>query len=175
MSKQLKRIVTMANALLAKRKEVEQLTEQLRIAKEQQAQIELVDLPELMREVELKSFQLADGSAVILEEDFHCGITKANHGKAMAWLDDHGFGGLIKTQIKIEFNREDYAEAVKFDGKLQEELEQAHLVADHTLIENIHAGTLKAFIREQLKEGNHIPVDLFSIHPYPKVHIHPST
>lgn len=174
MNSQLKRIVAMANYLIMKQREVNNLKEQLNKAYKEQLRIEMEDLPELMREAELNSFELKDGSTVTLDNDISCGITKANYANALAWLEKHGFGGLIKTQIQIDFNRDDYEQAIKIDQLLLSQLEKIHVDAGHQLKETIHTGTLKSFIKEQMRKGKTVPAKLFSIHPLMKVSIKPS-
>jgi len=39
------------------------------------------------------------------------------------------------------------------------------------VMENVHAATLKKFIKEELEKGSTVPFDLFSVHPYSKVKI----
>lgn len=167
----LERIMNMAEQLLATQAQVARLTAELEEAQKQQTRLEQEDLPELMREVELTSFRMKDGREIELVDEISCGITKENNEAAMAWLDKNNFGGLIKTLVKMAFNREDRDAAVKFAGDVEAQAKAQGVSVQPEVVESIHASTLKAFIKEELSKGHSIPFDLFSIHPYSKVKI----
>lgn len=171
MSDQLERIMTMAEQLLQTQGRVKQLTDELADTKREMSRLEQEDLPELMREVGFSSFCLNDGSIVELTDDLSCGIADANRREAMAWLDSNGFGGLIKTKLEIIFNREDREFAIKLADRMADEAEKEEVIIDREVVENVHAATLKKFIKEEMEKGNAVPFDLFSIHPYSKVKI----
>lgn len=167
----LERIMMMADQLLATQAEVARLTEALEKAQAQQTRLEQEDLPELMREVELTSFRMKDGSEIELVDEISCGITKENSAAAMAWLDKNNFGGIIKTLVKMTFNREDREAAVTLAHEIEAKAKEQGVSAIPEVAESVHAATLKAFVKEELSKGNAIPFDLFSIHPYSKVKI----
>ncbi len=114
---------------------------------------------------------MKDGSEIELVDEISCGITKENNQEAMAWLDKNNFGGIIKTLVKMAFNREDRATAVKLAGDVESRAKEQGATVLPEVIENVHASTLKAFVKEELSKGHAIPFDLFSIHPYSKVKI----
>jgi hypothetical protein len=167
----LERIMTMAEQLLAAQAEVARLTEELAAAQAQQIRLEQEDLPELMREIELTSFRMKDGREIELVDEISCGITKENNQQAMAWLDKNNFGGIIKTLVKMAFNREDRETAVKLSHDLEAQAKQQGVMVLPEVVESVHAATLKAFVKEEMSKGHTIPFDLFSIHPYSKVKI----
>lgn len=167
----LERIMVLAEQLLATQAEVARLTEELEAAQKQQTRLEQEDLPELMREVELTSFRMKDGREIELVEEISCGISKENNEAAMAWLDKNNFGGIIKTLMKVSFNREDREVAVKIANDVEADAKQFGVTVMPEVVENVHAATLKSFVKEELSKGHAIPFDLFSIHPYSKVKI----
>lgn len=114
-------------------------------------------LPELMKDAGLESFKLADGSTVGVKSDVKCGITQANAARAFAWLEEHEFGGIIKSKLVSEFGREELEEAQKAIDLLSEAGFQAELNR------TVHPATLKSFVKERLEEGDDIPVDVFGI------------
>ena len=171
MSDQLERIMTMAEQLLHTQDRVQQLTDELAETKREMVRLEQEDLPELMREVGFTSFTMKDGRMVELADEISCGITADNHKLAMAWLDENGFGGLIKTKLEVMFNREDRELAIKLADRMAEEAEREEVIIDREVMENVHAATLKKFIKEELEKGSTVPFDLFSVHPYSKVKI----
>lgn len=173
MNEQLTRIRAMADMLRSAQSEVRRLTESLEAAKEVANRLEREDLPELMREVGLTSFSLTDGSKVDLVDDLACNITQENHQDAIAWLDENGFGGLVKTQMQVTFNREDRVAALALAAMLSYEAKKGKIEIDPVVSEKVHPATLKSFIKEELSKGTSVPFDLFSIHPYSKVKIKP--
>lgn len=122
--------------------------------------IKRVDLPELMKEFDLKSFGLNDGTKIEIKEDVEANISEDNRAAAHAWLVEHGFGGLIKTQVVVAFGRDQQEEAEALAARLREEHDD---VAEFA---NVHPQTLKAFVREQMEKGNALPESLFGISPF---------
>ena len=171
MSEQLERIMTMAEQLLQTQDRVKALADELAETKREMIRLEQEDLPELMREVGFTSFSMKDGRIIELADELSCGITDENRPAAMAWLDKNGFGGLIKTKLEVMFNREDREFAVKLADRMADEAEREEIIIDREVVENVHAATLKKFIKEEMEKGNAVPFDLFSIHPYSKVKI----
>lgn len=171
MSEQLTRIRTMAERLVIAQKEVKCLEEALEAAKDVEKRLEREDLPELMRELGFTSFTLTDGSKAELVDDVACNITAENHEDAIRWLDQNGFGGLVKTQMQVTFNREDRDAAIKLAQGVLLAAKAAHVEIEPIVSEKVHPATLKSFIKEELGKGAKVPFDLFSIHPYSKVKI----
>lgn len=155
MSGEIQRAVALAKLMVSAQDRVADLEEQLSVAKRDLARIETEDLPELMREIELTSFQLEDGSTVSVEEMVTCSITEARRAEAHAWLLEHGFGGLIKTEVSVAFGRGEHAAA-----------EACAASIGGTLKEAVHPSTLKSFVKEQMTAGRPVPFDLFSVHPF---------
>lgn len=154
---ELKRITDLANLMVTQRKYVEEMEERLTAAKSELRRIETEDLPELMREIGMKSFQLEDGSVVEVTDEVDCSITEANRARAHDWLLANGFGGLIKTEVVVAFGKGEHEAAMKC-------AEEVGGVAQ----ERVHPSTLKSFIKEQMAKGAAVPFDLFSVHPYSK-------
>jgi len=163
--------MTMAEQLLQTQDRVKALADELAETKREMIRLEQEDLPELMREVGFTSFSMKDGRIIELADELSCGITDENRPAAMAWLDKNGFGGLIKTKLEVMFNREDREFAVKLADRMADEAEREEIIIDREVVENVHAATLKKFIKEEMEKGNAVPFDLFSIHPYSKVKI----
>lgn len=160
----LQRVATMARQLTELQDAIEQLNQQLAEAKAQERRISEEDLPNLMAEVGLSELKLDTGETVTITEQVQAAITQANTKQAIDWLVDHGFGGIVKTRLIIDYDFEDRGEAV---GTAQQ-FEQHHLTE---LKETVHPQTLRAFVREQMESGANIPADLFSIHPFSKAKI----
>lgn len=153
----LERIVALARLLRQHQVTVETLTDELTDAKEALRKVEQEDLPELMRELGLELMRLEDGSTVEVVNEVQCAITEAHRPAAHAWLQDNGFGGLIKTEVSVAFGRGEQAAALALAAQI-----------GGTLKEAVHASTLKAFVKEQMEAGTKVPFDLFSVFPYAK-------
>ena len=119
-------------------------------------------LPSVMQEIGLKSFVLNDGSTITIKDEMACSISKEGKPAAFHWLRENGHGDIIKHTISIDFNKEEDDKASNFIAFC----EKHHLRPADDL--KVHPQTLKAFIKEQLANGNEIPLDLFGAHPYSK-------
>lgn len=158
----LKRVVELAERLQDKIAEFNSLKDSLEIAKAEMLRLEREDLPELMSEVGLEEFRLKDGTVVKITEDCSAAITDATRERALRWLIDNDFGGLIKTQVTVEFGRGDRESA----EALAQELAESRSGVECK--EAVHPSTLKAFVKEQMRDGKPIPMDLFNVYPYSK-------
>lgn len=160
------RIAQLAQLMIEQQRAVEAMEADLREAKEALRRTETEDLPELMSELGLSEIKLADGSKVEVKMDLHCGISEERRAEAHRWLEERGFGGLIKTAIVVSFERSERAEALGAAKQVAAELDR-----DVALQDAVHPATLKAFLKEQLAlgaEGSRPPPELFGIRPYSK-------
>lgn len=156
-STDLQRIVQLAELMTRQAERVSQLTEELRVAKDALRTTETEDLPMLMSELGLQEITLEDGAKVKVKPEVDCAITEANRDAAHAWLVERGYGGLIKSEVRRSYDRE--------------ELEAAHAAAEQIggyVVELVHPATLKSFIKERRAAGENVPEDLFSLRPYDK-------
>lgn len=158
----LKRVIQLAELMVTQAKTVDELTESLRAAKEDLRRTETEDLPELMSELGMSSVALADGSSVSVNEDVECYISEERRPAAHGWLLEHGFGGLIKTQVITAFERGEIEQAQIYAAQANE------AYPDHPaqLKDAVHPATLKSFVKEQLKAGNTLPFELFGVRPF---------
>lgn len=158
----LKRLVQLAELMVAKELEYAEKEKELAELRTVCLRLEREDIPMLMAEVGLSEIKLANGKKVTLKEEVDAKITEANKPKAFAWLLDHGYGGIIKTLVAVQFGKGEHDEAAKIAATLQSKYKD-HVVA---LDESVHHSTLKAFVKERMKEGEAIPIDLFGVYPY---------
>lgn len=116
-------------------------------AKARLRELDEIQIPEAMSAIGMAKFSLEDGTVVSVEPFVDAGIREEDRPDAHRWLEEHGFGDLIKHQIAVSFGREEGADA----RALVEDLESRGLsVADK---ESVHPSTLKAFVREQLNKA----------------------
>jgi hypothetical protein len=139
--------------------------EALAMAKEAHRKVEQEDLPMLMKECGVELFKLDDGRIISVVDEVQVGVTEVNKPAAWQWLHNNGFGGLLKTQITIEFAK----------GEAEEAKAAAAIISDagYTGIvsEGVHPATLKAFVKEQRQAGQDVPTDIFNIHPFSRAKI----
>ena len=142
-------------------------------------------LPEIMQSLGMKSFKLSDGSELLIEDKLNASISVANRERAYAWIDDHGFGSIIKTELKSSFSREEREQAEEA-RKLM-----AEAGYDVEVASSIHAATLKAWVKERLaaaadQKGDvghgdfddserepELPLDIFSVFEFKEAKIKP--
>lgn len=156
----MERLKKMADIYLKQKAAVDQAEKDLKAAKDAYRRTRTEDLPELMCELGFKTLELFNGETLEVKEEVSCGITQEKAPAAYSWLEDHGFGGIIKTLVTVSFGADEFDQAVQYRQTVEDSDYQADLKR------SVHAGTLKSFVKEQLEEGNNIPFDLFSIHPY---------
>ena len=154
------RLQQMIEVLMKREAAVTAADAALKEAKAEYNKIAMEDMPELMIELGIVGLELDDGRKARLNEEISTAITAKNAQKAFNWLRENNFGGLIKAKVEIEEDdipKEKYGEDVL--GKFAIE-HNGHV------IEKIHPGTLKSFIKEQMEVGADIPLELFSVHAY---------
>lgn len=166
----LERVMELANLMVEREKEVSRLEQELKEAKAALAAVQTEDLPRMMEEIGMKLVMLADGSKVEVVDDVHCGITEARRDAAHKWLVDNGFGGLIKTQVIVSFDRGELDAACAYTEELNR-MDPEHPAA---MKDAVHPATLKSFVKEQLAAGAEIPQDLFGIHPFSRAKYQPA-
>lgn len=151
----LKTVSELARAIAAKEAQVADLDRQLKDAKKELLKLTDEDLPASMAEMGLASFTLDDGSQIDVKPTYGASILVDNRPKAYDWLRDHGYDDIIKNNVSVSFGRgeDDLANAFKAVAE-----KEGYLPQQET---SIHAGTLKAFVRERIEAGDEFPMELF--------------
>lgn len=121
-------------------------------------------IPSMLDEVGLLNITLATGQKISVKDDVQASIPKDENTKsqALSWMDNHGFGDLIKTKVIVAYDRENRAEALSTASDLFEK------GLNVSLDENVHPMTLKSWIKEQLANGNDVPLELFGARQFRK-------
>lgn len=151
----LKTVSELARAIAAKEAQVADLDRQLKDAKKELLKLTDEDLPASMAEMGLASFTLDDGSQIDVKPTYGASILVDNRPKAYEWLRDHGYDDIIKNNVSVSFGRgeDDLANAFKAVAE-----KEGYVPQQET---SIHAGTLKAFVRERIEAGDEFPMELF--------------
>ena len=131
---------------------LKQAKEQVRLLKEE-------TIPGAMQELGLESLVLDTGHKLTCTQEVYASIPVSNRGAAFRWLEDNGYGGLIKTELSVVYGKGELEQAVQ----LEHELADRGCAVD--ISQSVHPQTLKAFIKEQLAEGTGIPLELFGARP----------
>lgn len=168
MSDSMKRLSELAGTLRETKDKISKIEKILADLKKNESRIETEDMPELMLELDMKNFTLSDGTKIEVINDLICGITEANRNDAHTWLRKNNFGGIIKTLVTQHYG----------PGELEEATKNAEAIKTLTgraasLLESIHAGTLKAFLKEQRAKGTKIPEKLFGLFPFSRAKVTP--
>lgn len=152
-------ISRLAKALVDADEEVDKREQALKDAKESARVLREETIPSAMQELELTEVVLSTGQSLKVQQEVYASIPANNKMAAYEWLDDNGFGGLIKIEVDAQFGKGEQ-EAAK---ALLEELRNRGLQV--TADQSVHASTLKAFLKEQITKGNPVPLDLFGARP----------
>lgn len=155
----LSEMAELARALVDADKDVDKVEQDLKDAKERARVLREETIPAAMQEMGLEEVKLETGQKISIKQDVYASIPAASKGAAYDWLNEHGFGGLIKVEVSATFAKGEQDAALE----LHKQLQQQGLQPD--LDQSVHAQTLKAFLREQIAAGNNIPLDLFGARP----------
>lgn len=132
---------------------VAQMEEDLKAAKAALNALKTGKIPDLM--VEMGMSELVWDGWKVKVGDFVSGSLpkeETSRAAAIAWLEQHEAGDLIKTEVSLSFGREDREAAVE----LAQQLEADGYAP--TVESGVHAQTLASFARERLASGE--PIDL---------------
>jgi hypothetical protein len=152
----LEQLTVLSRMLIDAGKKRDEAESAMKLAKENERRLREEAIPLMMLEIGIKSIKLNDGSTVEASTEIYASIPQAKKQQAFKWLEENNFSGLIKTQVEINFPRGEHEIAKKWLHFLKVNKEM-----DAEMSETIHPMTLKAFIKEQIKDGTPIPLELF--------------
>lgn len=160
----LERLVKLANDHAVASQEVQDLVVKLAEAEERLKGIARVSIPNLMDELGMAQFKMADGSIVSVEDKVSASITIANRPAAYHWLVENDYDGIIKTKVVASFGKGENDDAQKaYDALFESGFAP---VKD----ESIHHQTLQSFVKERLAAGEALP-DSFGVHEFKEAKI----
>src|SRR4029077_11348875 len=82
--------------------------------------LQRVRIPEIMATLGMEEFKLTDGSVVSVKADIKTSITEANKPAAYAWLEEHNYDGIIKTNVGVQFGKGEMEDAKKAVAALEQ-------------------------------------------------------
>ena len=132
-------------------KSIKKLKEQAKIISE-------LEIPSMMKEMNITKLKLSDGESVEVGKFYSASIPAEKQDEAFTWLRNNGLGDVIKNDITVTFGRGEDNKAAQYAvlarGQGFEPVQKI----------GVHAQTLKALVRERMESGLDVPSDLFK--PY---------
>jgi hypothetical protein len=155
----LSRVSSLALQQIEKQKHIENLEGQLKMAKKDLAEIQENELPAAIAEYNLKEFTLGDGTQISVKRFYNVSIPKdeEKRQRCFDWLNENGFGDLIKNNVSVNFPKGKEQEAFNFI----QELDGRNLAPSNK--KWVEPMTLKAFAKDQIERGNPFPSDTFGL------------
>mgnify|MGYP001174351419 FL=1 len=148
-------VAEIARAIRNQEDLVSQLDDKLKEAKRALLKLTDEDLPAMLAELGLNAIELDDGSKVTVQATYGAHIKVADRENAFQWLRDNDFGDIIKNTVSCNFARGEDQQAVDFMEAAQR---MGYIPEQKT---EVHAQTLKAWVKERVETGDSFPMDLF--------------
>lgn len=138
--------------------EIERTEGRLEMLKKRRRSIVEHEIPDVMGRVGSNEIRLNNGYKVTVKDEVRASLPKDERRPlAFAWLEDSGNGGLIDRRFTIRFPREEEAWADKFERDLAKR--KRPLDVERT--KDVHHQRLLGFLREQIRGGRSVPMELF--------------
>ena len=156
-SQALQNVSKLANDWFEKQRQLEDLQLKAAELKNQIQELEQNAIPELMGELGMKKFELADGSQITTKDEVYISIKAEQRNAAYEWLGENGHGSIVKHEIGCQFGKGEDSEAEKLKDVLTN---AGYKFSDK---QNVHPSTLKSWARQELENGRVPPEELFSL------------
>lgn len=158
----MERLAELAGELVALDREVEELDEKLKRAKERRYELQTKDLVDLMTDIGLDSTGV-DGVQIVVERKCHASISKDwdDERKLRAYEHLREIGGedLIKNTLSVSAGRNSDDKMRQIHDRVRQMLAEVELEAAVKLEPSVQWNTLTSFVRETVDAGE-TPVDL---------------
>jgi len=181
-SNELGAIADMAQRMFDLENEINKLDETLKQKKQDLKMLAEQDLPDLMQELNIKDFTLSNGAKVEVKDVISASVPSQgaidrikdeDEKEAMRdlqqqcfdWLRDNNLGNLIKSNVEVQFGRDEDEACNAFT----EELRDRKLYYKRAV--GVHPGSLNATLKERLSEGKDVPVEMFRVYMGRKANI----
>ena len=132
------------------------------------------ELPDLMQQLNIRSFTLSNGShvevtdvisgsipsqgAIDKAKDDDKGMLEMRQQECFDWLRGNGGGDIIKNNVEVQFSKEEDQECNAFVSKLRTD-EMAFKRST-----GVHQKQLNKFLGETVSQGKEVPHELFKIY-----------
>jgi len=144
------------------RDEIDVIEKQLSMKKATEQRISSEVIPSLMSEAGVSELKLSDGSSVKLKTNYYSRIPKDRTEEAMQWLRNNNFADLIRSELSFPFTKGQDSTAQALEKFVKSNPKFQSLILNKK--ETINAMQLKAFVKDQIKQGKDVPDDLFGIY-----------
>lgn len=136
-------------------KEIADLEEQLKKAKERHRKMAEHTIPATFEDMGLDDDSVikVGGVQITIKQSVHASPKAANREDVYDWLERHGHGGLIKRTGVFRTGRDNEKKFRRWIKSIK--------TYDGTFERKVEPATLRSFVKEQLAQGNEIPMDLF--------------
>lgn len=145
----LSRVRDLAKLQVQREAEVDLAKRDLKIAEANLSEVADFELPKLLLELGMKKIPLVNGATVALKTKTVAYVKVEDQQAFYAWLNENGFGSLVKRKVTTEFPRGYGQEADALLSYLGEHFSK-QVVTD---AESIHPGTLNAWAREMTEKN----------------------
>ena len=173
-SNELGAIADMAQQMFDLEEEIVAIELSLKQKKQDLNKLANQDLPDLMQELNIKDFSLNNGAKVKVEDVVSASVPSQSsiirakgddkaeleirQQQCFEWLRANGGAELIKSNVEVQFGRDEDALCNEFT----QELKNRSLHYKHAI--GVHPATINSFIKEKIDNGQNIPRDLFKIY-----------
>jgi hypothetical protein len=168
-------IADMAQRMLEIENEINRLDELLKQKKQDLKLLAEQDLPDLMQELNIRDFTLSNGAKVSVKDVITASVpsqgaidrAKDESKKAelamlqqqcFDWLRAHNAGDLIKSNVEVQFGRDEDDACSAFVNKLRE----SQIYYKRAV--GVHPQVLNSFVRERMSEGKEVPMEMFRVY-----------
>ena len=137
-------IIILCNKLLELQNQIKKCEANLKSLNEEQRLYSEQEIPNLMQQAGISMLKLKN--------------PVSRQDEAYNWLRMKGFGSLIKNNVTLTFGKDEDKTATAIFEDLKS---KGHNVIQKAKVE---PQTLKAFAKEQIQNGQEIPMDLFGVY-----------
>lgn len=157
----LETVTKIGNKLVDKNKELAIKEQELKNLKAEIREIQEKELPDAMQACGgLTRFDLKDGSQISVKDEIFCSFKAEMKPQALKWMESEGHAELIKHDVKVSFPKGKYDQADDLIKVLTKNFKD--IPYDEKT--DVHAGTLKAWAKDQYKLGKQLPENLFNVY-----------
>lgn len=154
-------VTKIGNKLVDRNRQLAKKEEELKALKAEIREIQERELPDAMQACNgLTRFDLKDGSQITVKDDIFCSFKLDKKADALKWLEKNGHAELIKHDVKVSFPKGKYDQADDLINVLSKKFKD--IPYDEKT--DVHAGTLKAWAKDQYKLGETLPEELFNVY-----------
>ena len=116
-------------------------------------------IPSKMTELGMTSTTMLDGSKVDVVENIYVSIPKDPDKSAACykWLEDNGLGDIIKNNVGMSFGKGENEDA----KKLEQTIKDLGFIPEVKV--SVHPSTLKATVKQLVKDGKSVPDNFFNL------------